>query len=126
MLGRSSGDPSSTMSRRLDTVGLMTWMALFVCPALAHAHGAMSGDELGPPLMTSAFLGIVSYWVVMLWPSSRKNHTSRSGSNRQSEQSPGARKPKRTAGAKSLVSSRRVGPTRVVRRQAGEEESSNG
>jgi len=38
----------------------------------AHAHGGIAGpDELGPPVITSTMLGIVCYWIVMLWPSRR-------------------------------------------------------
>ena len=39
----------------------------------ADAHGGMAGpDELGPPVFTSAVLGIGGYWLVMLWPSRRR------------------------------------------------------
>jgi hypothetical protein len=57
---------------------------VIVLPALAHAHGAMSGDELGPPIFTSGLLGFVSYWVVMLWPSGNKNNDQGAGSSEQS------------------------------------------
>jgi hypothetical protein len=50
-------------------------------PALAHAHGAMGPDELGPPLGTAGLLGFVSYWVVMLWPSSKKKAQNHPGLN---------------------------------------------
>jgi hypothetical protein len=37
---------------------------------VAYAHGGIAGpDELGPPVITSAALGILCYWVVVLWPS---------------------------------------------------------
>ena len=37
--------------------------------AAAHAHGGIAGpDELGPPFITSAVLGIAGYWLMMLWP----------------------------------------------------------
>jgi hypothetical protein len=37
---------------------------------VAYAHGGIAGpDELGPPVITSAVLGILCYWVVVLWPS---------------------------------------------------------
>jgi len=46
------------------------WLMLW-CPA-AYAHGGIAGpDELGPPVITSAILGIACYWAVMLWPSRR-------------------------------------------------------
>jgi hypothetical protein len=35
----------------------------------AYAHGDMAGPaELGPPLVVSAALAVISYWIVMLWP----------------------------------------------------------
>ncbi|HKV53419.1 MAG TPA: hypothetical protein VJN94_02145 [Candidatus Binataceae bacterium] len=44
------------------------WLAI-TC-STAFAHGGIAGpDELGPPVITSAVLGIVGYWTVMLWPS---------------------------------------------------------
>ena len=126
MLGRPGKDPSYVMSRHVVTVRLMTLVLLLASPALAHAHGAMSGDELGPPLLTAALLGFVSYWVVMLWPSSHKNQTPRSGSNRQNEHRAASRRPGKAGSAKRLTVSGRVGPTPVARRRASEEESSNG
>jgi hypothetical protein len=36
----------------------------------AYAHGGIAGpDELGPPVITSALLGIACYWLVLMWPS---------------------------------------------------------
>ena len=49
----------------------MIWLAMFC--STAFAHGGIAGpDELGPPVITSAVLGIVGYWTVMLWPTRRK------------------------------------------------------
>jgi hypothetical protein len=46
------------------------WIAL--SSSAAYAHGGLAGpDELGPPVITSAVLGIVCYWAVMLWPERR-------------------------------------------------------
>ena len=39
---------------------------ILVLPALAHAHGGMGPDEIGPPIGTAGLIGFVSYWVVML------------------------------------------------------------
>jgi hypothetical protein len=71
------------MKTRLLVSSRRTWlirMTMFTCmialPALAHAHGAMGPDELGPPLGTAGLLGFVSYWVVMLWPSAKKKTNS--------------------------------------------------
>jgi len=57
---------------------------LIVLPALAHAHGGMPADELGPPIFTSGLLGFVSYWAVMLWPSGNKKNGQGTGSSGQS------------------------------------------
>jgi hypothetical protein len=54
-------------SLRAVIVALL-WTCLFA--ARVHAHGGIAGpDELGPPVMLSAALGIGSYWLMMLWPS---------------------------------------------------------
>ena len=53
------------------TVALL-WTAIF--GTRAHAHGGIAGpDELGPPVITSAVLGIGGYWLMLLWPSRRRS-----------------------------------------------------
>jgi hypothetical protein len=59
-------------SRQTWLIRMTTLTCIIVLPTLAHAHGAMGPDELGPPLGTAGLLGFVSYWVVMLWPSGKK------------------------------------------------------
>lgn len=59
--------------RHLWSASLVLLLVTLVLPVLAHAHGGMGPDEVGPPLVTSGLLGFASYWVVMLWPWSRKN-----------------------------------------------------
>src|SRR5215475_14342148 len=74
--------PSAAVGRR----GLLSFIILayvFLAPALAHAHGSMSSDELGPPLFTGGLLGFISYWIVILWPSSRKKDDLQAGANQQ-------------------------------------------
>jgi hypothetical protein len=71
------------VSGRRGRASLAVLACLLVAPALAHAHGSMSSDELGPPLFTSGLLGFVSYWVVLLWPSSRKKDDPQAGANQQ-------------------------------------------
>ena len=57
------------------------WLGLW-CSS-AHAHGGIAGpDELGPPVITAAVLGIGGYWTVVLWPS-RKNTGPRSKAPRR-------------------------------------------
>jgi len=53
--------------------GFGIFLALVATASVAHAHGGMAGpDELGPPLFTSAVLAFVCYWVVILWPTSKR------------------------------------------------------
>ena len=68
-------------SRQTWLIRMTTLTCMIALPALAHAHGAMGPDELGPPLGTAGLLGFVSYWVVMLWPSGKKKADSRAKSN---------------------------------------------
>lgn len=58
--------------RQTWLIRVTTLVCMVALPALAHAHGAMGPDELGPPLGTAGLLGFVSYWVVMLWPATKK------------------------------------------------------
>lgn len=54
-------------SLRAVMVALL-WTCLFA--ARAYAHGGIAGpDELGPPVITSAVLGVGGYWLMLLWPS---------------------------------------------------------
>ena len=49
----------------------LLWTGLFA--ARAYAHGGIAGpDELGPPVITSAVLGIGGYWLMLMWPSRRR------------------------------------------------------
>ena len=49
------------------TMVALLWTGIFA--ARAYAHGGIAGpDELGPPVITSAVLGIGGYWLMMLWP----------------------------------------------------------
>ena len=54
-----------------QTLGL--GLSIVASASIAHAHGGMAGpDELGPPLFTSAALAFVCYWIVILWPASKR------------------------------------------------------
>ena len=49
----------------------LLWTGLFA--ARAYAHGGIAGpDELGPPVITSAVLGVGGYWLMLMWPSRRR------------------------------------------------------
>ena len=56
------------------TLALIAW-ALFLpylLPSWAYAHRGFGPAELGLPLGATVGLGVVCYWVVMLWPASKK------------------------------------------------------
>ena len=49
----------------------LLWVGLFA--ARAYAHGGIAGpDDLGPPIITSAVLGVGGYWLMLMWPSRRR------------------------------------------------------
>jgi hypothetical protein len=58
-----------TVFRTLRAVMVaLLWTGIFA--ARAYAHGGIAGpDELGPPVITSAVLGVGGYWLMLLWPS---------------------------------------------------------
>jgi len=59
--------------RRVWRISMAVLACLMAAPVLAHAHGGVAGpEELGPPIFTSGLLGFVCYWLVILWPSSKK------------------------------------------------------
>jgi hypothetical protein len=68
-------NPPFAWSRPVWRISLAGLSCLITAPSLAHAHGGMAGSELGPPLVTSGLLGFVCYWLVMLWPSAKKDVT---------------------------------------------------
>ncbi|HLK87984.1 MAG TPA: hypothetical protein VKT27_15900 [Candidatus Binataceae bacterium] len=54
----------------------LLWSGMFA--ASAHAHGGIAGpDDLGPPVITSAVLGLAGYWLMMLWPSRDRTQVNR-------------------------------------------------
>jgi hypothetical protein len=49
----------------------LLWIGLLA--ARAYAHGGIAGpDDLGPPVITSAVLGVGGYWLMLMWPSRRR------------------------------------------------------
>lgn len=65
---------------RLVRSSCVTVLWLAVMASSAHAHGGIAGpDELGPPVITSALLGIACYWLVLLWPSRKPRKTQATG-----------------------------------------------
>ena len=61
---------------RIIRQGLAIIAGNLMTTSIAHAHGGMaSTDELGPPLFTSVALAFVCYWLVILWPASKRKGT---------------------------------------------------
>jgi hypothetical protein len=66
------------------------WLTLWY--SVASAHGGIAGpDELGPPVIASAILGIGGYWTVMLWPTRRKGRGNGKKTARRAMRSSGLR-----------------------------------
>ena len=61
-----------SMKHQKFVFSLAGFACSMIMPTLALAHSGMGPDEIGPPIMTSGLIGFVSYWVVMLWPSTKK------------------------------------------------------
>jgi hypothetical protein len=74
-------------------------IGLLATASLAHAHGGMAApNEVGPPILTAVALGLVCYWLVVLWPSSRsKDEASGGGATSKN----GKRRGRRRAAAPS-------------------------
>jgi hypothetical protein len=61
------------LRRQIIRQGLGIALSLVATASMARAHGGMAGpDDLGPPLFTSAALAFICYWVVILWPASKR------------------------------------------------------
>lgn len=72
--------------RRVWRISMAVLACLSASPSLAHAHGGMAGpEELGPPIFTSGLLGFACYWLVILWPSSKKKGGMEVGSGTQNK-----------------------------------------
>lgn len=60
------------------TLILIAWALIlpYLMPSWAHAHRGFGPAELGLPLGATVVLGVVCYWIVMLWPASKKKDSS--------------------------------------------------
>jgi hypothetical protein len=57
-------------------------VSMLASPMIAHAHGGLAGPgEVGPPIATSIALAFVCYWVVILWPASKRKDDTAGGAN---------------------------------------------
>ena len=61
-------------------LALIAWAFLLPCllPSWVHAHRGFGPAELGIPIWTTVALGVVCYWLVILWPTSKKKDSSAS------------------------------------------------
>jgi hypothetical protein len=74
------------LPRQVWRSSLAVLACLMAAPTLAQAHGGMAGPaELGPPIVTSGLLGFLCYWLIMLWPSSKKKGDTAVGSGTQNK-----------------------------------------
>ena len=58
-------------SVRLLSIRLAAAAGVLSLPGSAYAHGA-NAAEMAPPIITSGLLGFVCYWLVILWPASKR------------------------------------------------------
>ncbi len=58
---------------------IVPFVFMCIAPSLAHAHG-MDAAAMAPPLITSGLLAFVCYWLVMLWPASKREGAWMNGS----------------------------------------------
>jgi hypothetical protein len=77
-----------TTARREWRISMALVAGMMVLPALAHAHGGMGADEVGPPIFTSGIIGFVCYWLVILWPSAKKNDVQGGEASAQNSSAP--------------------------------------
>ncbi len=78
-------------------IGALLW--ILGAASIAHAHGGMAGpDEIGPPLLTSAALGFACYWLVILWPSSKRKDNAPTTGRRSKRNRRGGRSSARKSG----------------------------
>jgi hypothetical protein len=96
--------------------------SLLTTASIAHAHGGMAGpDDLGPPLFTSAALAFVCYWVVILWPASKRKNSDDAPPGRKipvGENRRHARQAQKTVAPRQTAQLRKVESSRA-RRGAG-------
>jgi hypothetical protein len=57
---------------------LAVFALVCIMPSLAHAHG-MDAAVMAPPLILSGLLAFMCYWLVILWPVSKKESAGSNG-----------------------------------------------
>ena len=61
----------SVRSVSLFAIRLASAACVLGLPGLASAHG-VNAAEMAPPIITSGILGFACYWLVILWPASKR------------------------------------------------------
>ena len=80
----SHGSEKRTVRGEADMHGitliLIAWALIlpYLMPSWAYAHRGFGPAELGIPIWTTVGLAVVCYWIVILWPASKKKDSSAS------------------------------------------------
>ncbi|MGH7865066.1 MAG: hypothetical protein ACREQB_08755, partial [Candidatus Binataceae bacterium] len=71
----------ATLLRRAIAAGAAAIASMWMPAASTYAHSGTAGpDEVGPPVAASVAIGIICYWLVVLWPADkRKQYLSANG-----------------------------------------------
>ena len=72
MLAKSITGRSFAAPQRICSISLILLGNILATPVLVHAHG-MGLDEMAPPVTTSIVVGLACYWLMVLWPSKKKD-----------------------------------------------------
>jgi len=107
------------LRRRIARPTLGIVLSLIASASIAHAHGGMaSADDLGPPLFTAASLAFVCYWVVILWPRSKRRNSDEAPPGREVQvrkNQSHARQSRKTAAPRQTAQLRQVEGNRALR-----------
>lgn len=80
MVGKCITSRPFRVLRQLASVGMAAFGGLLVLPSLVYAHG-MGLDEMAPPVTTAIVVGLSCYWLIVLWPASKKKQLPALGMN---------------------------------------------
>jgi hypothetical protein len=115
---------------RFTSLGLATVLVLTATATTVCAHGGMaSADDLGPPLFTSGALAFVCYWLVILWPASKRkgsddappvSETRSSGKRQHSSRSSAKTSPKPSSQLRKVSSNGALTDLRTTRTASDE------
>jgi len=121
---------SNQYRSRLTSQALATLLVVAATATTVYAHGGMaSADDLGPPLVTSGALAFICYWLVILWPVSKRKGSddapagrgTRSGKRRHSSPRSSAKTSPRPSSQLRKVGSNRALTNLSIAGTAGDE-----